>query len=375
MSKEGGSQGQNGFQPANAVNKNRQVIGTYAEIEMEMAKSLLLSLATRYEYYSDFGSNLAGKLAARYKFSRWLLWRGSVSNGFRAPALQQRYYSLITTTSRNGILFRTGTFRNESPIAKAFGIAPLKAETALNFSTGFTSSLSKNISIAIDAYWIQIENRIIYSGTIPDLPAVRGILDGNGFKDVQNVRFFSNAINTRTKGLDIVITGRWFIEKSTLETTLAANFNQTSLYGSVQYAKNLPDDSTYRSLLVSREERCRVEDAYPGDKMIFDLVYKAGKWRFNSNFTRYGKVAQYGSQPTSFPDEIFTSKIITSMNLCYLLKPWLELTVGAENLGDVYPDKLEHKSNTVNGLTPYSLNFAPFGVNGGYYFINMAIKL
>ena len=375
MGKEGGSQGQNGFQPANAVTKNRQVIGTYAEVEMEKTKNLLLSLAARYEYYSDFGSNLAGKLAARYKFSKWLLLRGSVSNGYRAPALQQRYYSLITTTSRNGFLFRTGTFPNESPIAKAFGISPLKAETALNFSTGFTSSISKNISIAIDGYWIQIENRIIYSGTIPDLPAVRGILDSNGFKDVQNVRFFSNAINTRTKGLDIVITGRWFIEKSTLETTLAANFNKTSLYGSIQYAKNLPDDSTYRGLLVNREERCRVEDAYPRDKIIFDLVYKAGKWRFNTNFTRYGKVAQKGSSPAINPDEIFTPKIITAMNLCYLFTPCLCLTVGAENIGDVYPDKLKYKSNTSNGLAPYNPNFAAFGCNGGYYYVNMAIHL
>ena len=372
-----GSQGLAGFQPENAINKSRQVVGGYAEIEAEKNDKLLMNIATRYEHYSDFGSNLAGKLAFRYKFSKLLMWRGSVSNGFRAPSLQQRYYSLITTVATTGSVLpvRAGTFRNDSEIAAAFGIRPLEAEKAINFSSGFTSAISKNISLTVDAYWIQIKNRIIYSANISSaLPEVKQILIDNNFSDIQSVRFFSNAINTRTKGLDIILTGNWSLANASLQTSLAANLNKTILYGSIQYAKNLPDDEKYRNLLVNREERCRVEDAFPRDKVILNIRYLIGKWKLNINFTRFGKISQKQNDPKVGPDEVFTPKILTSLNICYSLRPWLSLTVGAENISDIYPDKYRHSVNTLNGLYPYSFNFAAFGTNGGYYYINMSFN-
>ena len=371
-----GSQGQAGFQPENEVNKSRQVNGAYVEIELEKNEKLLINIATRYEYYSDFGDNLAGKFAFRYKFSKYILWRGSVSNGFRAPALQQKYYSLITTQNTPaGVLVRTITFRNDSKIAEDFGILPLQAEKALHFSSGFTSALSKNISLTIDAYWIQIKNRIIYSSNISgSLPEVRSILNNNNLQDVQNVRFFSNAISTRTKGFDLVITGKWPVKKSLIETSLAVNLVNTSLYGTVQYAKNLPDNETYRNLLVNREERNRVEDAYPRDKIIFNIFYSSGKWKLNSNFIRYGSVNQKANSTVTNPDETLSPKIISAFNITYKLKSGVTLTAGAENLFNTYSDKVKNSSNSSNGLIIYNPNFSPFGCNGGYYFLNMSFS-
>ena len=384
MPKESGSQGQAGFQPENAVNENRQVIGAYAEIEMEKDEKLLMNFATRYEFYSDFGSNLAGKLAVRYKFSNLLIWRSSISNGFRAPALQQRYYGQITTTVRPAGLLRTVTFPNDHEVTKAFGIDPLEPEKAINLSTGFTSQISKNISATIDAYWIQIRNRIIYSGNIPSNPSypeVVAILRNAGFTDVQNVRFFSNAINTHTKGLDIVVTGKWFIGKSVIETSLAANYSETNLYDSILYAKNLPDTDKYRKLLVNREERCRVETAYPQSKIILNVSYRIDKWRLNASFTRYGEMIQSVNdtlknvRPTTYPDETFSPKIVSSLNINWKAKTWFDITFGAENIFNVYPDKLKYKANTQSGLLIYNPNFAPFGCNGGYYFISLSTNL
>ncbi|HEX7845546.1 MAG TPA: TonB-dependent receptor [Chitinophagaceae bacterium] len=371
-----GAQGQSGFAPENVINKSRRVIAGYGEIEMEKSEKLLLNAAARYEYYSDYGDNLAGKLAIRYRFSRHILWRGSVSNGFRAPALQQRYYSLVTTIASNSTtLLRTGTFSNDHPIARAFGIAPLEAEKTLNFSTGITSSFSKNISITIDAYWIQVKDRIIYSGNIRDsFPEVKAILTNSGFTDVRIARFFSNAINTRTRGLDIIINGNWPVKNAVIETSVAANFNKTSLYGAVQYAKNLPDNEKFRNLLVNREERCRVENVYPRDKIILNISYRRDKLKINSNFTRYGRVLQRSNNPFMNPDEEYSPKILTALNVSYKLRSWLSLTLGAENMLDIYPDKHKHKNNTANGVTPYGMNFAAFGVNGGYYFINTSLR-
>ena len=373
--REGGSQGLAGFRPQNAVNEKRHVIGAYVEVEIEN-KKLLWSFAERYEYYSDFGSNIAGKLAVRYKLLKRISWRASVSNGFRAPSLQQRFYSLITTVSRPTGLFRTGTFRNDSEIAKAFGISPLDSEKAINLSTGFTSTISKNITLTADAYWIQIKNRILYSGTIPNtFRDVDSILKRYGFNDVQNVRFFSNAINTRTKGLDIVLTGRWFIKRSSLEATLAANFNQTEIYGTILYAKNLPDNEVYRTLLVNREERCRIEDAYPQDKIILNLTYTTGKWKINTSHFRYGSVSQKNNNVQVNPDQTFSPKIISSLSATYKIKSWLSVTAGAENIFNIYPDKLKYYNNTAGGLLIYNPNFTVFGCNGGYYFLNMSMNL
>jgi iron complex outermembrane receptor protein len=371
-----GSQGQAGFQPENVVNKSRQVNGIYVEAELEKNEKLLVNIAGRYEYYSDFGDNLAGKIAFRYKFSKYFLWRSSVSNGFRAPALQQKYYSLITTQNTlAGGLVRTITFRNDSKIAEDFGILPLEAEKSFHFSSGITSAISKNISLTIDAYWIQIKNRIIYSSNISgSLPEVRSILNSNNLRDVQSVRFFSNAINTRTKGIDLVFAGRWSIKKSLVEISLAAHLSRTVLYGTIQYAKNLPDNESYRNLLVNREERNRVEDAYPRDKIIFNIIYSIGRWKLNTNFIRYGSVNQKANSTVNNPDETLAAKIIAAFNIAFMLKSNVTLTAGAENLFNTYPDRVKYPQNSQSGLIMYNPNFSPFGCNGGYYFLNMTIK-
>jgi iron complex outermembrane recepter protein len=146
------------------------------------------------------------------------------------------------------------------------------------------------------------------------------------------------------------------------------------LYGAIQYAKSLPDNEAYRNLLVNREERCRVETSFPRDKVIFNIAYLVKKWKLNLNFTRYGTIEQRGNDPKGFPDEIFLPKILTSLNICYNLRSWLSITAGAENISDIYPDKYKNRSNTLNGLYPYSFNFAAFGANGGYYYINMSFN-
>lgn len=374
--REGGSQAVPGFRPENEVNEDRLVAAVYAEIEMEKKDRFLWNLAGRYEYYNDFGDNLAGKLALRYKFSKLLVWRGSISSGYRAPALQQRFYSATSQTGKNGLIYTTGTFRNDGEIASAFGISPLQAEKSINIGTGITSFISKNITVTIDAYWIQIKNRIIYSNSIQgdSLPEVRWLLDSLGYYNIQAVRFFSNAINTHTKGVDIVLNSRWPINKSMLEASLAANFNRTTLYGATQYAKNLPDNERYRNSLVNREEKGRVEYAYPRSKIILKVIYSIGKWKFNTNFIRYGEVAQLNNNPQTNPDEFFTPKTVTALNVSYKVKWWLSITAGAENLFNVYPDRLNYKSNTQNGLLIYSTAVTQFGYNGGYYYINMSFN-
>ena len=154
--------------PENAVNKIRNVLGSYFEVEGELGDRFLFNAAARYEYYSDFGGNIAGKLAARYKLSNSFMLRASINNGFRAPSLQQRYLNSIgvTVETINGVrtIIVSGTFPNYHEVTRALGIPALTAEKSINISGGFTSTFFNRINLTVDAYWIQIKDRIVSSG-------------------------------------------------------------------------------------------------------------------------------------------------------------------------------------------------------------------
>jgi len=375
--KQWGSQGVAGNSDSNAIHRNRYVSAAYIELEIEKNEKFLLNVASRYEDYSDYGGNLAGKLALRYKFSNRLLLRGSFSNGFRAPALQQRYISNASPTSVRGVIFIAETFRNEGRTADAFGIAPLRAEESLNASGGITSRITKNINITLDAYWIQVRNRVTLTGLISRDSSVwiKDILNSLGKYDIRSIRFFANAISTRTKGIDLVVTGNWLFRKSILEISLSGNYNKTHIYEIVQPAKNLPDDSKHLNLVVNREERGRLEEAQPLSKIILGIEYKKGKWDFNFRTVYFGKAARLAVNVDKttglYPDEFFTPKTLVGCSIGYSPIKWMTIKVGARNVFNTYPDKIKNKSNTQSGLVTYDFNSTQIGYNGGYYFMNM----
>ncbi len=160
-----GAQGFPGFQPADATDRSRYNIGFYGDAGLTFSPALLLDIAGRYEDYSDFGSNLSGKIAARYSFHFPLNLRGSISTGFRAPSLQQFYYSNTGSYYYEGYLIEVLTAANDSRVASAFGIPSLKEETSVSYSLGFTSDPVKNTTITADAYQVDVKNRIVLSGT------------------------------------------------------------------------------------------------------------------------------------------------------------------------------------------------------------------
>jgi iron complex outermembrane recepter protein len=339
-------------------------------------------MAARYEYYSDFGGNLAGKLATRYKISDKLSIRGSISNGFRAPSLQQRYNSSVVLgySFVGGIPVPTtrGTFPNDHPVVTALGVPSLTAEKTINLSVGLTSAFFKNISITIDAYEVQIKNRIVYSSTFERDPnsALDTILDKYPeFNQIDRVQFFSNAINTRTSGVDLVANGKWNINKSKLGIMLAGNFTKTRLFGKIKGTVKLPADS-----LFNIEEITKLEKGQPGSKIILSLTWEKGKTKFILTNTRFGKTetttlyTQTNPTIKKFIPEKFSPKVLTDLNINYSLKPWMTITAGANNLFNVYPDPIKQYENTTQGIYIYSPEASPFGFNGGYYYVSMSFN-
>jgi len=373
----GGAQVFPGFQPSNEVDESRHIGAAYVDVESDITDKFLMNVAARYEYYSDFGSNIAGKLAMRYKVAEQFSIRGAVSNGFRAPSIHQRYFSAVSTvfvnTPQGFVPLQQGTFRNNSALAAAFGIPSLKAEKSTNFSLGFTSKPVKNINITVDGYMIDIKNRIVLTGSFAKSnPAVATILAA--YPDINSAIFFTNAISTRTTGLDIVTSTDLRMNKGNLNITLAGNLNKTKVRGTTKTTDKLPADSLNTNTLFNIEERGRLEQGQPRDKFSLMLNYRVGKINVVLRNTRFGRVAQIFNGNDRTRDEYFSPKVVTDLAVSYKPTNFLQITLGANNLTDEYPDHLKNFLNTADGRIPYSRSTTQFGFNGGYYYANLTFN-
>ena len=365
------------------VDAKRNVFGGYVDIETDITDKLLLNAAGRYEHYSDYGSSFAGKFAARYQLFKQLAIRAAISNGFRAPSMHQRYFSAISTvfiqTSQGLQPFQQGTFRNNSLVAAAFGIPSLDAESSTNYSVGLTSRLIKNkLAITVDGYMIDINNRIVLSSSFrrfsaPEATAVNNILSQYpDLNDVSSVIFFTNAIDTRTKGIDAIVSFADKLGAGNLTVTAASNFNRTKVRGDARVSTIT--DATLQARLFARDEKGRIEEAQPRYKISVNFNYRIGKWTFNARTTRFGKVATRDPGNPAL-DEFFSAKSVTDASMSYKLKNFANITIGANNIGNTYPDKLKNFGNTGEGRFVYSRAATQFGFNGGYYYTSFIFEL
>jgi iron complex outermembrane recepter protein len=387
--KVGGAQVFPGYQPANAVDETRSVFSGYVDVESDITDKFLVNVAGRFEHYSDFGSALAGKLALRYKIVDALSIRGAISNGFRAPSIHQYFFNNTSTQFQliNGTLSpsNTLTVRNNDPIAKALGIPDLKEETSVNYSLGITSKPARNASLTIDAYRIDIKNRILLAGPFRRSNAtVNSVLNSAGISnDVQVVQAFSNIIDTKTQGIDVILSVSPQISKGRLDLALAANFNETKIK-KVKGTEKIPavPDSVGNYFFFDRAEQSRVELANPKNKISLSANYQLKKIGLMVRATRFGAVSSWNVDPRL--DETYDAKIVTDASISYSVLPQVRITIGANNLFDVYPDKLKwfqdangdksniYYGNTSDGRFQYSRNATQFGMNGGYYYISLS---
>ena len=379
--KASGAQVFPGFQPSNQVDKDRAVGAGYIDIESDINNQFMFNAAARYERYSDFGGNFAGKLAARYKISDALTFRGTISNGFRAPSLHQRLFSSVATLFQtiSGQLVPTQnlTARNESALAKAFGIPKLGAEKSVQFSVGVTSKPFKNnpFSITVDAYQITIKDRIVLTGTFTKAssPVISNLLAA--FPDVNSASFFTNAIQTKTQGIDVVAsTGAVKTGKGILEATLAINLNRTEVNDVKVSAVLAADPNLANGTLFNRLEKGRFEWAQPRNKVTLGATYRVAKWTLAGRVTNFGRIKTFDAV-NPILDENFAPKVVTDLSISYRPIYWMNITMGANNIADVYPDKVNNFGNTSDNRLLYSRAATQFGFNGGYWFTNLAFDL
>ena len=331
----GGSQGFPGYSPANEVKKNRNNVSLYTDAEFDVTDKLLVSTAVRFENYSDFGSTLNGKLAARLKATDNINFRGSLSTGFRAPSLAQVYYNLRFTNFSSGGATEVILSSNDSPVTQAFGINKLNEEKAVNGSLGVTASFGA-FTATVDGYFINVKDRIVLTGYF-DASALN--------LGVSAAQFFTNGVDTKTAGVDVVLAWKKKFGDSNFAATLVGNINHMTI-GDVK--NGTLDKETF----FGEREKAFLLASAPTNKFGLNLNYDK-KW-FNAGlaFTRFSKVelldyqmyedvADYGS----FADQIkaatdtYSAKIVTDLTLGFKLNKSSKLSIGANNLFNIYPDQ------------------------------------
>lgn len=359
----GGSQGFPGYSPANVVNANRSNFGLYGDVELNATKNFLVAGALRFEQYSDFGNTLNFKLASRYELLDGLSLRGSYSTGFRAPSLAQVHYNLTFTNIVAGESLTTLLASNTSTTAKSFGINPLKEETATNLAAGFAFT-KRGFTATVDAYQISVKDRIILTD----------VFDATGLGiGVEAAQFFSNGVDTKTTGVDIVLSYRHFLGSSTsaLSYGVAANFNDTKI-------EKINAGNLNEFIFFGPFSRAYLEAAAPDYKIAANLGFSAKRFDINLNWTQFSEVLLQDFQWVDSPatnqmeadalyqvaTDVYEAAGTLDVSLGYRITKGLKLTLGANNLLNTYPTQQFDGWTDQGGFN----DSVQMGSDGAYYF-------
>ncbi|WP_031427928.1 TonB-dependent receptor [Flavimarina sp. Hel_I_48] len=362
----GGSQGFPGYGPANAVDRSRSNVSLYADTEFDLTEKFLLSAAARFENYSDFGSTINGKLSSRLKLSDNFNLRGSLSSGFRAPSLAQIYYNLRFTNFIGGEALESLLSPNNSPVTASFGIGPLKEETALNAALGFTTTIN-SFSATIDGYYISVKDRIVLTGNF-DAATIPG---------VEAAQFFANGADTRTKGLDVVLSYKTQFDKNLISATFTGNFNDMEI---TDINNGDLDEQTF---FGPRDQAFLLASA-PDSKMALNLNYERSWFNTGLSFTRFSEINLLDFQALESPADLgyaddaallegatdhYSPKVVTDLVFGFELSDHLKLQVGSTNLFNVYPDQQDDWTEAGGYWDSVQMGFS-----GAYYYSRLSFN-
>ena len=369
-----------GIQPRDQLIATRNNFGSYAEVDHEFSKRFMLGTAIRYEYFSDFGKNISWKASSRYTFKEDKgALRASVSTGFRAPSLHQIYLSNTQTLVSGESVSNQGTFSNQDPIIRDnLGVKQLTAERSRNITAGITIKPLENLFFSADFYNVYVKNRVLFTNEIgfdedfAQINPVESILIAN---NITSLKFFINAVNTNTNGLDLV--GNYTnikLGEAWGKLTLAANFNKTRIVDDIA-APTILKNNNYE--IFNRKEQARILSARPRTKVLLGFNYNLRRLNLGLNNTFFGSVKwQHAEDPGK--DQTFTGKILTDITLNYQLNTNISFYCAVNNIFNVYPDELDNKGDVLTdlgGRFKYAWEVNQFGFNGTTLNGGLRIKL
>jgi iron complex outermembrane receptor protein len=379
-----GSQSFPGFSLTDAGSHSRNNKAVYVNLAGQPVAGWTVDLAGRYEHFSDFGNAKVGKLTSRYDFSPTLGLRATWSNGFRAPTLAEEYYSATNVSPRSAFV----QLAPNSPGARLVGVNGLRPEASTNVSAGIVLNPAANLAITLDAYQITIRDRIVGSGSLygsggaVNSPAVTAAILANGNvldpTVVQTgINIFSNAVNTRSRGLEFVATlNSSYGANGKVDWSLAANYNKVQVIKINQAPIQLQPQTLLDATAISD-----LETASPRVRVNLGALWKIGNWTINAREAFYGKASELQSSDgaTYYKTEVKPTAI-TDLELSYQFNKAWTVSVGANNLFNQYPDHInasllaEQRANLDNTAVNVYPAFSPFGINGGYYYARVGLK-
>lgn len=388
-----------GLTPQDASKNSRHSMAAYTELEKEFFDRLTMSAAARFEDYSDFGNDTTYKIGGRIEISDPLAIRATYSTGFRAPHLAQSFFSSTSTTFLNGLPVVLRLFPVANPVAQALGSTALRPEESRNLSAGVVFDKGP-FTMSVDTYQIEVDDRMALSSTFQDT-RITNFLAAQGFPGIGAVSYMTNAIDTRTRGVDVTARRKWdFADAGRLTVTFAGNYNETDV------TRIAPTPARLSSLgittpLFDLTQVVRLSSAQPRDKVSLDLTWNRGNWSVSLKNTRYGEVRAVAftsltpariavltpgydvtlapTDPASANSQViqtFGAKFISDLSINYE-RGNATYMLGVNNLGDTYPDR--NIASTVAsvaagtngsdnaGTFPYNY-ISPFGYNGRFVF-------
>lgn len=366
----GGSAAMPGLSPVSATDRSRNVLGTYIDLSTHLLPKWTVDVAGRFEHYNDVGSTANGKLSTRYDFTPKIAVRGSVSTGFRAPSLAEEYYSNVSS-SPSAI---SGLLSANSAAAKLIGAQPLKAEKSTNYNIGLVLTPVKDLNVSIDAYQIDIRNRIVLGGTATGDTAVAamaaaGISIPSGLdSSLVSASYFTNGASTRTRGIDLTSTYRTsFGLYGLVDWDLGIDLNTTSVTHVANGSNGLPE--------LNAQQIAWLTTATPKNKIIIGGTWHRDKWAVSLHETRLGPTTDqetYIVGPNAYSTTQFitfknAARYVTDVEVRYDLTKKFQIAVGAKNLFNAYPNKLPYEA-TQQGAQ-YDAYASTIGEDGGFYYL------
>lgn len=376
-----GAQGFLGFRPIDAGAADRPSGAAYGEAELRPAGRWLVQAAARAESFRDVGTTLDGKVATRLDLGLGFALRGSLSSGFRAPALMQERFASSRTVFQpvNGVntVLTVRTFPIGSPEARLLGATPLRPEQAVNRSVGLVLDAPRLPLLTLDVYQVQITDRIILGGAVTDTSIVR-LFEANGMRGIGGGNFFANAIATRTRGLDVVVSHAVLLGQDRLLRLLAGyNRNETLV---TEIAPPPAPLAAFGSVLFNRTSRGVIERGQPRETLALTLSYAADRLGVMLHNQRSGPTAQLDLvNPDA--DQVVRARWITDARITYQVQRRVQAAVAVTNLFDTYPDEwldfsdgLAATGPSMQGIFRYPGALSPFGMNGRAVSVQLAYR-
>ena len=373
-----GSSGRPGIAPADRANESRTNVGVFVDIESDITEKFLVAIAGRYENYSDFGGNVSGKLATRYNLAKNFAVRGSINRGFRAPSLQQIFNSQTTSTVQAGVIRQTKQLRSDDTRLQQLGIETPRAELSWNYNVGLTAKAGSQFLFTLDAYQIDVSDRIIISEQLPVSAAIPALLAAfPPSSQIKEVTFFTNHINTRTRGIDFVTNFKQSLSpKSSLNASVAFTVNKTEITSQKATPAKLQAGATSPVKLIDTVSISLIETSQPRNKVLVSLGYQISKFNITVKGSYFGKVIAW-EKPVGQPhrSQTFEGKTLIDATINYDISKKFSITLGANNIFNVYPDKVAaNYASYSSGQIPYTRNANQFGFNGAYYYTTLNLK-